>query len=167
MFSDYAYLPKHKIKYFVEAKTLKNLYLLSDQFYPLLPQLPTLLPPKLDPVDWSLKSKLRFTSFLPFSWSGSLRAKQEAEGTVKFTRGEMCDSEVCALYSSQIFSATDESGTTASSDFGKGIFAKQQMQLRQLCAMFENENAHNMFHPCYQADLFHLRDYRHMYPSIR
>ncbi|XP_076356999.1 humpty dumpty isoform X2 [Tachypleus tridentatus] len=38
------------------------------------------------PVDWSLKTKVRFISSKPFPWKGSLKTSEEASGTTGFVR---------------------------------------------------------------------------------
>ncbi|XP_022248639.1 protein downstream neighbor of Son-like isoform X1 [Limulus polyphemus] len=38
------------------------------------------------PVDWSLKTKVRFISTKPFPWKGSLKTSEEASGTTGFVR---------------------------------------------------------------------------------
>ncbi|XP_023232886.1 protein downstream neighbor of Son-like [Centruroides sculpturatus] len=38
------------------------------------------------PVDWSLKTKVRFMSTKPFPWRGNLKTVEEASGTTSFTR---------------------------------------------------------------------------------
>lgn len=42
------------------------------------------LPPSTLPTDWSLKTKVRFVSPFPFSWTQSLRPHQEASGLSQF-----------------------------------------------------------------------------------
>lgn len=36
------------------------------------------------PLDWALKTKVRFTSPFPFSWAQSLKPHQEATGIMQF-----------------------------------------------------------------------------------
>lgn len=38
------------------------------------------------PLDWSLKTRVRFVSPFPFSWALSLKPQQEAAGITQFVR---------------------------------------------------------------------------------
>ena len=40
------------------------------------------------PLDLSLKSKARFTSLHPFTWTASVKTHQEANGISKFVRSQ-------------------------------------------------------------------------------
>ena len=40
------------------------------------------------PLDVSLKSKARFTSLHPFTWTASVKTHQEAEGITEFVRNQ-------------------------------------------------------------------------------
>lgn len=53
------------------------------------------------PIDWSLKTRIRFVSSKPFPWRGNFRASEDAAGTSSFVR--------C------LHSSLDESGPVASS----------------------------------------------------
>lgn len=38
------------------------------------------------PVDWSIKTRLLFTSSQPFTWADHLKAQEEAQGVVQHCR---------------------------------------------------------------------------------
>lgn len=38
------------------------------------------------PIDWTLKTKMRFMSLKPFPWNGKLKTSEEASGTTGFVR---------------------------------------------------------------------------------
>lgn len=46
------------------------------------------------PLDWTLKTKARFTSPHPFSWVSSMKTHQEAEGISRYVRGISNTSQV-------------------------------------------------------------------------
>lgn len=55
------------------------------------------------PLDWTLKTRVRFFSIKPFPWNGSLKTCEEASGTTGFVRAIDTDattSEGCSLDSS-------------------------------------------------------------------
>lgn len=54
------------------------------------------------PLDWSLKSKIRFTSSKSFNWCGTLKTLHEGEGLSKFVRCQPKEAEIN-------FDPTDES----------------------------------------------------------
>lgn len=41
---------------------------------------------KYIPIDWTLKTKMRFMSLKPFPWNGKLKTSEEASGTTGFVR---------------------------------------------------------------------------------
>lgn len=52
------------------------------------------------PVDWCLKTKIRFTSAMPFPSRGSFRTFEEVNGTVGFVRclhSEKDEKKVCFI----------------------------------------------------------------------
>ncbi|KAL7639201.1 UNVERIFIED_CONTAM: hypothetical protein RMT77_010735 [Armadillidium vulgare] len=46
------------------------------------------------PVDWSLKCKVRFTSFKPFQWRHTFKTSEEATGTTGFVRCLNAETEI-------------------------------------------------------------------------
>ncbi|XP_064488792.1 protein downstream neighbor of Son-like [Ornithodoros turicata] len=55
------------------------------------------------PLDWTLKTRVRFFSAKPFPWNGSLKTCEEASGTTGFVRAidtDSATSEACTLDSS-------------------------------------------------------------------
>ena len=47
------------------------------------------------PIDWALKTKVRFVSPFPFSWTQSLKPHQEVAGITRFM--EKCSEKVSLL----------------------------------------------------------------------
>ncbi|GBL86108.1 hypothetical protein AVEN_89142-1 [Araneus ventricosus] len=62
---------------------------------------------KVLPVDWSLKTKIRFTSSTPFPNKGSFRTFEEVNGTIGFVRclhsGETEKSDVHSSHGAKVF----------------------------------------------------------------
>ncbi|GIY70243.1 uncharacterized protein CEXT_244601 [Caerostris extrusa] len=64
-------------------------------------------PIKILPVDWSLKTKIRFTSPLPFPNKGSFRTFEEVNGTIGFVRclhsGKADKSDMNSSHGAKVF----------------------------------------------------------------
>ena len=46
------------------------------------------------PLDWSLKSKVRFTSSVSFNWCGTLKTRDEGEGLLNFVRCQTTENSI-------------------------------------------------------------------------
>ncbi|GFT87255.1 protein downstream neighbor of son homolog [Nephila pilipes] len=82
-------------------------YTVSSNLKSEIDKLPALPQSKVLPVDWSLKTKIRFISTAPFPNKGSFRTFEEVNGTIGFVRclhsGETDKSDVHSSHGAKVF----------------------------------------------------------------